>query len=115
VSPVTKRWIPTPARPLDEDIGASRRGAARHGVSMRVTLKPPSGKVLMGWALNLSRGGVRAIFVEKVELGSEFEVTFSTGADPVTSCIGRVVWVQEEPDGVVCGIELRKEGGGPSP
>ena len=75
---------------------------------MRVALRLPSGDTLQGWALNVSRGGVRVILEEKVELGSEFEVTLSTGADPVTSCMGRVVWVQEEPDGVVCGIELQK-------
>jgi hypothetical protein len=75
---------------------------------MRVTLKPDSGDTLEGWALNVSRGGVRVILETKVELGAEFEVTLSTGADPVTSCKGRVVWLQEEPDGVVCGIELVK-------
>jgi hypothetical protein len=73
---------------------------------MRVTLKSGSGKVVQGWALNVSRGGVRVIIEDKVELGTEYEVTLSTGADPGTSCMGRVVWIQEEPDGVICGIEL---------
>jgi PilZ domain-containing protein len=95
-----------PPAPLVGDTPASRRGGARHGVSMRVTLKLRSGDVLHGWALNVSRGGVRVMLEERVELGAQFEVTLSTGADPVTSCPGRVVWVQEEPDGVVCGIEL---------
>jgi PilZ domain len=87
---------------------ATRRVAARHGVSMRVTLKSGSGEVRQGWALNVSRGGVRVVLEGKVDLGEEFEVLLSTGADPGTSCMGRVVWVQEEPDGVVCGIELAK-------
>jgi hypothetical protein len=73
---------------------------------MRVTLKSRSGAVLKGWALNVSRGGVRVILENAVELGGEFEVTLSTGADPGPSCKGRVVWVQEERDGVICGIEL---------
>jgi hypothetical protein len=73
---------------------------------MRVLLKSRNGKVLEGWALNVSRGGVRVVIEAKVELGSEYEVTLTTGADPGSSCMGRVVWVQEEPDGVVCGIEL---------
>jgi hypothetical protein len=73
---------------------------------MRVTLKSGNGKVVQGWALNVSRGGVRVIIEDKVELGTEYEVTLSTGADPGTSCMGRVVWIQEEPDGVICGIEL---------
>jgi hypothetical protein len=91
----------------EEDVHATRRGGARHEVSARVALKAKSGEVLEGWALNVSRGGVRVILEEKVELGSEFEVTLSTGEDSATPIIGRVVWVQEEPDGVVAGIEFR--------
>jgi hypothetical protein len=77
-----------------------RRGDPRREVASRVTLKTSSGAVLDGWALNVSRGGVRVILEDKVELGAEFEVTMA----PRT---GRVVWVQEEPDGVVAGIEFR--------
>jgi PilZ domain len=103
-----RRSLTPPTRRRAGDSHATRRIAARHGVSMRVTLKARSGQVLKGWALNVSRGGVRVVLEDKVELGGEFEVTLSTGADPGTSCMGRVVWVQEEPDGVVCGIELAK-------
>jgi hypothetical protein len=92
--------------PVD-DVHATRRGGARHEVSSRVTLKAKSGAVLEGWALNVSRGGIRVIIEEKVELGDELEVTISTGEDSSTPVIGRVVWVQEEPDGVVAGIEFR--------
>jgi PilZ domain len=105
---VKKRRSLTPSTRVVGDMHASRRAGARHGVSMRVTLKSLSGQVLQGWALNVSRGGVRVILEDDVPLGAEFEVTLSTGADPVTCCPGRVVWVQEEPDGVVCGIELSK-------
>ena len=103
-----KRRSLTPSANSVGGTHAPRRGGARHGVSMRVTLKLPSGDTLEGWALNVSRGGVRVILETKVALGDEFDVTLSTGADPVTSCKGRVVWIQEEPDGVVCGIELVK-------
>jgi hypothetical protein len=86
-------------------------------VSARVTLRGPSGQVLEGWALNVSKGGVRVILEEKVELGTEFEVTLTSvspptrasGADAEASpahSVGRIVWVQEEPDGVVAGIEF---------
>jgi hypothetical protein len=98
---------PSTGMPLAEDVHATRRGAARHDVSSRVTLKAKSGAVLEGWALNVSRGGVRVILEETVELGSEFDVTLSTGEDRATPLVGRVVWVQEEPDGVVAGIEFR--------
>jgi hypothetical protein len=78
-------------------------------VSARVTLKGKDGAVLEGWALNMSRGGVRVILEERVELGAEFQVMLSTGADEaaLTPLEGRIVWVQEEPDGVVAGIEFR--------
>lgn len=98
---------PSAGLPAEDDIHATRRGGARHEVSSRVTLKGPSGALLEGWALNVSRGGVRVILEEKVELGSEFEVILSTGEESSAPQVGRVVWVQEEPDGVIAGIEFR--------
>jgi PilZ domain len=103
----------TPPRGVPSgDVHATRRGGARHEVSARVSLLCAGGAVLEGWALNVSRGGVRVILEEKVEPGAVFEVrlTGTVIADPPpppqTGC---VVWVQEEPDGVVAGIEFRPE------
>ena len=78
-------------------------------VSLKATSCPPvnGAPPLEGWALNVSRGGVRVILEQKVELGAEFEVTLSSPEQPSTSQSGRIVWVQEEPDGVVAGIEFR--------
>jgi hypothetical protein len=94
--------------PVGHDMHATRRGGARHDVTARVTLTAQSGQVLEGWALNVSKGGIRVILEDKVDLGAEFEITMSAGdaprADPL---VGRIVWVQEEPDGVVAGIEFR--------
>jgi hypothetical protein len=85
-----------------------------------VTLRPlaasASPKVLDGWALNIGRGGVRVILEEKIEPGTHFEVTLigrPPDADPSSPQVGRVVWVQEEPDGVVAGLEFRSEAGKP--
>ncbi|MDP9149920.1 MAG: PilZ domain-containing protein [Myxococcota bacterium] len=89
------------------DVHATRRSWARHEVSARVTVKPPSGEVLEGWALNLSRGGVRVILETKVELGAELEVSVFMSVSPPSPQVGLVVWVQDEPDGVVCGIAFR--------
>jgi hypothetical protein len=94
-----------PAGP--DDVHATRRGGARHDVTARVTLRSSDGAVLEGWALNISRGGIRVILEDKVDLGTEFEVTMNTGEDGTSPVKGRVVWVQEEPDGVVAGIEFR--------
>jgi len=98
---------PTTGTPAGPDVHATRRGGARHDVTARVSLKAKDGTVLEGWALNISRGGIRVILEEKVDPGTEFEVTMTTGSDPSSPLTGRVVWVQEEPDGVVAGIEFR--------
>jgi hypothetical protein len=113
---------------MPEDKGglhATRRGGARREVSARVTLVPRSapagtgtdaaGRTLEGWALNVSRGGVRVILEEKVELGAEFEIAMVDGtalAEAPTLRVGRIVWVQEEPDGVVAGVEFCEDDAG---
>ena len=56
-----------------------------------------------GWALNLSRGGLRAILEDKVELGAEFDI--SLGDDQVRRP-GRIVWIQDEPDGSIVGVSF---------
>jgi hypothetical protein len=76
-----------------------RRNEARTETSERVVFRRDD-KLLDGWALNASRGGVRAILEEKVELGDEFEVR--CGGDVWRP--GRIVWIQDEPDGVVVGV-----------
>jgi hypothetical protein len=87
-----------------------RRGGARREVSTRVFLRSAKGSVVHeGWALNVSRGGVRAILEEKVELNEEFEVEVGTGEGPPRD--GRIVWMQEEPDGVIVGIEFTSQSG----
>jgi hypothetical protein len=43
-----------------------------------------------------------------VELGGEFDVTLSNRKAKAARLVGRIVWVQEEPDGVVAGIEFRR-------
>ncbi len=85
---------------------AMRRGGARREVTERVIMKLPGSKTeLEGWALNLSRGGLRCILEEKVELGGEYLVTLGDG-DDYADRRARVVWVQEEPDGVIVGVEF---------
>ena len=106
-------------------VHATRRAGARLEVSDRVSLRAAAtGKVLEGWALNVGRGGVRVILEESVEPGASYEVTLTAGVDPppgegngpaplAARHTGRVVWVQEEPDGVVAGIEFTPEDGKP--
>lgn len=104
---------PTPGNAATDDTASPaggvhlmRRGGARREVSARVFLKNGSGVCLHeGWALNVSRGGVRAILEEKIDLGQEFDVDVGDPGDQ-PSRRGRIVWVQEEPDGVIVGIEF---------
>ena len=90
------------------DVHATRRGGARLDAGARVTLRGKGGERLEGWALNVSRGGVRVILEQRVELGAEFEVTLTPSTDIPAPGVGRIVWVQDEPDGVIAGIELRE-------
>lgn len=89
---------------MPSGVHAMRRGGARREVTERVALKGPNDRVLDGWALNVSRGGLRAILEEKVILGQKFDVTL--GTEDVLTRPARVVWVQEEPDGVIVGLEF---------
>lgn len=102
---MTKR-NPTPAQgmKIPSGVHAMRRGGARREVTERVNLKGSDGQLLEGWALNVSRGGLRVILEEKVVLGQKFDVT--VGTEEAMTRPGRVVWVQEEPDGVIVGLEF---------
>ena len=57
---------------------------------------------MLGWALNISRGGLRAILDEVVRLGDSFEITLGDCGKRV----GRVVWIHEEPDGAIVGVSF---------
>ena len=103
-SPVGASVVPGMSK-VPSGVHSMRRGGARREVTERVTLKTEDGKVFDGWALNVSRGGLRAILEDKVHLGQKFEIALGSDED-VLHRAGRIVWVQEEPDGVIVGIEF---------
>jgi hypothetical protein len=76
-----------------------RAGGARREVTERVHLFRGE-QELDGWALNVSRGGLRLIVEDKVSLGEELGVVMGDGARRE----GRIVWIQEEPDGSILGM-----------
>lgn len=79
-----------------------RAGGARRNVSHRVAFF--RGELeLPGWALNLSRGGLRAIVEDRVVLGEELDVRID---EIQIQRRGRVVWTQDEPDGTIVGISF---------
>jgi len=108
-----RRSLTDSQNPGADDVHATRRGSggARRETADRVVLRRV-GEQLNGWALNLSRGGVRLILEDPVELGGAYAVC--VGGDEIGRQ-GRVVWVQEEQDGMIVGVEfLDGEGGVPT-
>ena len=77
-----------------------RRSDPRIEASQRLALMLGD-RTVDGWTLNASRGGIRAIAEAPLELGDEIHVR--VGADGPQRP-GRVVWVQDEPDGCIAGI-----------
>jgi hypothetical protein len=82
-----------------------RRAGARREVTSRVYLQK-DGKLLEGWTLNASKGGIRVVLEEKVELGTEYDVVMGDPDQGGTKTRGRIVWVQDEPDGTIAGVEF---------
>jgi hypothetical protein len=83
-----------------------RQGGARRNVSFRVILYRGGlgrGVEIPGWALNLSRGGLRAIVEERVDIGEELDIRLDEVLEPRR---GRVVWSQDELDGTIVGISF---------
>lgn len=110
---VTRRNY-TPSQPMQApDLHATRRqgGGARKEASDRVVLRA-SGFESEGWTLNVSRGGVRVILESPVELGNEYEI-FIGDAEDGRRC--RIVWVQDEADGQIAGVEFLDVEGTPPP
>jgi len=105
---MAKRRSLTPGKGSQEgDVHATRRGTggARKEVTDRVLLRNGTAE-LSGWALNASRGGIRVIVEDKVELGGEYDVEMGSEEGAGKKRRGRVVWVQEEADGMIVGVEF---------
>lgn len=88
-------------------------GGARHGASERVVLIG-GGREIQGWALNVSRGGVRVVLEDPVAVGGDYE--FRMGEEGVAFRPARVVWLHQEADGEIAGLQfLDAEGSVPAP
>lgn len=99
---------------------AQRRGSggARREISSRIVLRNqnlPEEPEIDGWALNISRGGIRVVIDGRVLLGRVYSID---GCDPEWSPspqrLARVVWCQDEPDGSVVGMEFVDDDAVPS-
>lgn len=76
-------------------------GGARREATERVVLKGP-GVDVEAWTLNVSRGGLRVVVEGALLVGSEYSVAFPDGSErPV-----KVVWLREESDGQIAGLQF---------
>lgn len=96
---------PTPGLP------PTRRGGARRETAERVRFLQDD-RELAGWALNTSRGGLRAIVEDAIELGETFQITVG---DDERRRAGKIVWIQEEPDGFIVGVSFLDDPGSVPP
>ncbi|MEJ7734835.1 MAG: PilZ domain-containing protein [Polyangiaceae bacterium] len=104
VKPDVKRRNLTPptGAPVPGLPPTRRAGGARREVSDRVYFYDGDSEIV-GWALNLSRGGLRAIIEESLQLGAELQVAVGEGGKRRP---GRIVWIQDEPDGAIVGVSF---------
>lgn len=87
-------------------------GGPRREASERICLRPAvPGDEIMAWALNVSRGGLRLIVEEAVEVGAGYSVTIGE-AEPRQAT---VVWTREEADGQIAGMKFDDVEGGDIP
>jgi len=69
-----------------------------------------------GWALNISRGGIRVVIEGHVTLGQACQVLGYNPEDPdAPARPARVVWMQDERDGAVLGLSFLDEPLGAAP
>jgi hypothetical protein len=58
----------------------------------------------IGWTLNLSRGGVRIVVEDPIELNTEYTVVL--GEDEQEPRPVRVAWIQDEAGGQIAGLQF---------
>lgn len=75
-------------------------GGARREATERVVIR--GGEVESeAWTLNVSRGGLRVVVEDSVTVGVDYQV--SVGDGPTRPA--RAVWVRDEPDGQIAGMQ----------
>ena len=58
----------------------------------------------IGWTLNLSRGGLRIVVEDPIELNTEYTVVL--GEDEQDPRPVRVAWIQDEAGGQIAGLQF---------
>jgi len=102
-SPVTRRSLSSSPDLIIAGLPPTRRvGGSRREASDRLRFVVGE-RSIEGWALNKSRGGIRAIVDEVIELGVSLQLFIADAEDGRPA---RIVWIQEEPDGAIVGVEF---------
>lgn len=71
---------------------------------------------LDGWALNMSRGGVRIIIEDVLVAGEDIRISIGDEDDEdYVVRNARIAWAREEPDGTIAGVEFSDDGGSAPP
>ncbi|AUX22180.1 uncharacterized protein SOCEGT47_026810 [Sorangium cellulosum] len=102
---IRRRSLTPPSLQVPADLFANRRRSARRELSERVRLETGEHAV-PGWTLNVSVGGLRAVVENSLDPGTELTVWIDGGAPRS----GRIVWVQDEPDGSIVGVCFLDDG-----
>lgn len=81
-------------------------GGARHEATERVVLRregaaAAAGGTAEGWTLNVSRGGLRVVVEDPIVVGLDYQVAVGEGV----ARLARAVWVREEADGRIVGLQ----------
>ncbi len=95
----------------DEGAARTRRvDSARQAVSDTVVFRHGE-RSIDGWALNMSRGGLRAALEEPVAVGDTFDIVVGD-AEPRP---GQVIWVRNQKDGAIVGVSFTDSDGSVPP
>ena len=91
-------------------IHETRRAHARYELHDRACIVDGTGRDIDAWALNISRGGVRIIAEAMLEPGDEVDICVGEVVPAELGMRAKVVWVQEERDGVIAGLAFTTNG-----
>lgn len=112
--------MPAEASPESHPAAAPRSlrrqgGGARVNVSKRVLVYRGQDE-LDGWALNMSRGGLRIIIEDVLVAGEDIRISIGDeDDDDYMIRSARIAWAREEPDGTIAGVEFSDDGGSAPP
>lgn len=79
----------------------SRRASARQEASECLVLSGASYRA-RAWTLNVSEGGLRVVVEDPISVGAVVDV----GRLGTAPRLARVVWIQDEPDGQIIGLQF---------